>query len=227
MAIIKLGAIVTVIKGSIGGTAFKVQRGTQVMYRKSNGTSRSKLLQNNRLNFARSIFQRWTFLSTTDKNDWNDLATTILFPDKFGVQVNLTGRQLFTKVNINLQGISYYPNPTEFFTTDIPFLEISAAEIDLTAETFTITVDRMTLSDVYIISQFEVLNSPLPAPVFSTRKQIQVELNSGAGTYDIWPEFMAAFPHFSATSNVRGYFTFMSVYGLRSTTDVLLVTVTP
>lgn len=225
MAVVKMGAVVTTIKGSIGGTAFKVQRGSQVMYRKSNGTSTSKLLQNTKLGYARAIFQRWAFLSSTDKNDWNALALTITFPDKFGDLVNITGRQLFTKCNLNLQRIIYYTNPTVDFTTVVPELDVRGTSIDIVNEIFDVTIDRYDSQDMYILVQVEVSSRPLNQPTFTTRKTLQAQFSDANVVYNIWPEFIAAFPNFTAADNVRCYFTPMNIYGIKSVPYVNISTI--
>ncbi len=218
MAVIKLGALVTSIKGSLGGTCFKEQRGTQVMYRKSNGYSRAKLLQNNSLGYATTIFQRWAFLSDTLKSAWATQAAIYLFPDKFGNQVHLTARQLFTKCNINLQGLEYYDDVPAGFTNYIAEFSATVSEIDFSMNTAFTELGVESGIDTYVLVAIEVSKGSIQSPTFTRRKTIKRDLKSVDGNINYFDEIMENFPYVDNTYLFRVYITPMNVFGLRGTT---------
>lgn len=102
MAVIKLGAIVTGIAGSIGGTTFRRTINGNSAYNKSNGPSRNTAKGNDSLQARRMVIQTWATLDGSQKQDWETVASTLLFPDKFGDLKNITGRQLFIKMSNRL-----------------------------------------------------------------------------------------------------------------------------
>ena len=61
MATFKLGAIITDIAGSIGGTTLKRNGSYKVIMNKSSGSAYSPLLQNRALSYLGSIFKAWAF----------------------------------------------------------------------------------------------------------------------------------------------------------------------
>lgn len=218
MAVIQMGAIVTKIKGSIGGTAFKIQRGTQVMYRKSNGYSKDKLLANSSLGYARSIFQKWSFLSGSDKLAWNNQAAILFFPDKFGNPVHITGRQLFTKCNLNLRALGYYASPPEGFTPLVSLLTIEPPECDFALQVATCGIETESIGNTYVSLSLEVSLSPLPVPSYVSRKVIKTQVISTTDTFSFFDEMMENYPYITPDYYIRCYFTSMNEYGLKGST---------
>ena len=99
MATFKLGAIITDIAGSIGGTTLKRNGSYKVIMNKSSGTPYSRSLNNPSLQYLPYIFKSWSHLSDAEKAAWKEQALLYTFPDKFGTLRNLSGRQLFVKLN--------------------------------------------------------------------------------------------------------------------------------
>lgn len=112
MAVLKFGALVTEIKGSIGGTTFRMKGATPVIYNKPLRSNRSRNNVNNRSMDLGSLFGIWSTLSSTVRDDWNYQATLFTFPDKFGNLRNLTGRQLFVKLHAQSLNFAGNINPT-------------------------------------------------------------------------------------------------------------------
>ena len=99
MATFKLGAIITDIAGSIGGTTLKRNGGYKVMMNKSSGTPYSRSYNNPSLQYLPFIFKSWSRLAEEEKKAWEQQALLYTFPDKFGTLRTLSGRQLFVKLN--------------------------------------------------------------------------------------------------------------------------------
>jgi hypothetical protein len=217
MAVFQLGAIVTKIKGSIGGTAFKTQRATNVMFRKSNGYSRSKLLNNQALQYARYIFTRWGYLNPEVQSGWQNMAAIIFFPDKFGNQVHITGRQLYTKTNINLKRVEYFESISPTFSTVIPILDVEEGVINPVSKYLTLGVEYFDNATAYVEVSAQVSVNNLQSPVYNRRETLLFELITGAALLDLGTAFFAKFPYVTAGYNVRLYVTPVNIYGIKGT----------
>ena len=215
MAILKMGAIVTNIVGSIGGTTFKRNGNSNVIMNKPIGTSYSKLLLNKQLNGIRAIFQQWASITSVVRTAWNAAALLYTFPDKFGVMRNISGRQFFNKLNIQLlpvgslilspDGISNHIGSTtvsNFILSSAPF----AAALD-----FTIVDD-----DCWVLVQIEVSQKKLFSPIFSRRKITAFVHTLGTETIDLTTGILEQFPFINSTYNVRAYVTLMNDWGFKN-----------
>ena len=101
MATVKLGVMVSDIAGSLGAVTFRRFRGTTIVSQKQRGASRNTLFQNSAINILSPIFQEWKGLSDAVRDKWDAEALLFTFPDKFGTMRNITGRELYVKLNTN------------------------------------------------------------------------------------------------------------------------------
>lgn len=215
MAVIQMGAIVTEIKGSVGGTAFKKQRNTQVMYRKSNGYSRAKLLSNSALAYARYIFTAWSGLIEDDKSAWANEASILFFPDKFGNPVHITARQLFTKCNLNLRNLDYLPNPTIDFTSVVDVLDVDTPLINPTTNYATVNVEPLNGLDTYVLISVQVSINNLQSPTYQSRRVIKtVNINSST-LIDFATELYQTYPYLTSGYKIRLYVEAMNNFGIK------------
>jgi hypothetical protein len=214
MAIFKLGAIVTGIVGSIGGTTFKRGANNLIVTNKSFGGSRNKLLQNRQLNPIANLFKSWGFLSGVLQQTWIDEALNFQFPDKFGVQKFLTGRQLYTKMNIQLLPVGLYIDDASGMTSVVGELSISNALIypGTQEASFDFFLAAGTVS--YMVSA-EITNNFLRAPSFTRREVIYYDDATGTGTTDFGAQFFAKFPQFDSTYVARIYVDTINDYGFK------------
>jgi hypothetical protein len=215
MAVIQLGNLVTAVKGSVGGTCFKTQRGSQVMYRKSNGYSKNKLYLNSALGYARYIFAQWSLLTAEQQGSWNTEAAILLFPDKFGNQVHITGRQLYTKCNLNLRGLDYIPEPIGDFTSGVSVFLASGALVDIGDQSASVGLTIDAESPQYLFVSAEVSVNNLPAPVFSRRKILKTISITTDDTLSFGTEFFQQFPYVNENYKVRFYVDIMNGYGFK------------
>ena len=214
MAIFKLGAIVTGIVGSIGGTNFKRGANNLIMTNKSFGGSRNKLLQNKQLNPIANLFKSWGFLSSVLQQTWIDEALNFQFPDKFGVQKNLTGRQLYTKLNIQLLPVGLYNDDASGMTSVVGELGLSNALIDPAIQTASFDYFLASGSVSYMVSA-EITNNFLRAPSFTRREVIYFDDATGTGTADFGAQFFAKFPQFDITYVARFYVDTINGFGFK------------
>jgi hypothetical protein len=139
MAIFLLGALVTEIVGSIGGTTFKRQNSSRVMMKKSNGASRAKVYQNPRLIQNSYIFKKWRSLSEEDQSAWNTIASSNKVVNKFGASVNISGVAFQRKSDLQVNFLGFFPNPL-MWTSDLNTISFfGVPEIDWTNSTFSVT----------------------------------------------------------------------------------------
>lgn len=216
MATFKLGAIITDIAGSIGGTTLKRNGNYKVIMNKSSGTPYSRSLDNPSLQYLPFIFKSWSLLSEQEKAAWKEQALLYTFPDKFGTLRNLTGRQLFVKLNaqrwldtpsfVDVTAISSF---TENFT-------LLWAVYEPLAPFFNIAIqgDYSGYQKYYV--SLEISLQPLRAPSFISRKIIGVyEFTAGAGA-DILPDILKAYPFFNKNYNARLYICAVNNSGFKS-----------
>lgn len=216
MATFKLGAIVTEISGSIGGTTFKRNGSYKVIMNKSGGSPYSKSLLNPALSYLGSIFKSWAFLSEETKAAWDAQALLFTFPDKFGNLRNLSGRQLYIK--LNTQRYAYDPaviDPTTLDSTLPPFSITDAKKVSGTNQIFLQIYCADTSSRTYSVMA-EVSLKPLNAPTFISRKVFTHVVFEGSGSTDIYNTFASAFPYYSEAYNVRFYVCQLNASGFKS-----------
>lgn len=224
MATIKLGAIITQIAGSVGGTTFKRNGSSLVMMNKNFGGSYQKQLANPRLNQLKNIFQRFDQLDSQKKEFWKNKASGITFPNKFGDNVHINGRQLFTKLNAQLlpTGTSY--DVTDDFDSVVPEFTISNPFINIFPPTAVIEVNFVGTSQ-YVCIQAEVSSKGFNSPIFNRRKILVSEFTNVGGTVNFGTEFWREFPFVNNNYEVRIYVFLMNAYGFRNTPKIVVAPV--
>ena len=216
MATFKLGAIITDIAGSIGGTTLKRNGGSKVIMNKSSGTPYSRSYNNPSLQYLPFIFKSWSRLSDDVKAAWDEQALLFTFPDKFGTLRNLSGRQLFVKLNaqrwldtpsfVDVYTISSF---TENFILDSVIYEPLASSFYVS-----ISNDYLNLQKYYV--SLELSLQPLRAPLFISRKVIGIyEIPAGGGV-NILDDILKAYPFFNAKYNARLYICAVNNSGFKS-----------
>lgn len=216
MATFKLGAIITEIAGSIGGTTLKRNGSYKVIMNKSSGTPYSRSYNNPSLQYLPFIIKSWSRLEAVEKAKWKEQALLYTFPDKFGTLRTLSGRQLFVKLNaqrwlgnpsfVDVDTISSF---TEVFTLGHVIYEPLAPFFNISVE------GNYRGFQKYYVS-LEISLQPLRAPSFISRKIIGVyELEAGAGT-NILEDILKAYPFFNKNYNARLYICAVNNSGFKS-----------
>lgn len=218
MAVFKYGAFITDIAGSVGGTTFKRSPTLPIIQNKNFGPTRNKLFQNKQLSSISQIWSEWTKLTTLEKNNWIYQATLYQFTDKFGNLKNLTGRQLFTKLNIQLLPVNEKVLSTTGMNSNNNVFSILGSWIQGNQSDAGITVITATGSNNYMI-QAEVSLRDLQNPTFTRRKVFFFSLASGEEILNITDEFFSEFPYFSNKYTCIFYVTAINNYGFKSITQ--------
>jgi hypothetical protein len=225
VAIFKLGAIVTGLVGSIGGTTFRRGANNLVMQRKSFGASRSKLLQNQRLNQIGFIFNRFTTLSVEEQAAWNDLAGTIQFPDKFGVLKYLTGRQLFSKLNCQLLPLNNSVTDAESVSTTLYTATESFAECIVSSQICAITMNSPLGATTVMVSA-TYSTKPVTAPQFISREVLAFLEVDGTDIIDLGTKYFERYPYAIPGAYCQLYYTSINEFGFKSVQQFVEVVIT-
>ena len=216
MATFKLGAIITDIAGSIGGTTLKRNGHYKVIMNKPSGSAYSSLLQNRALSYLGSIFKAWTFLDTATQEAWNNAALSFTFPDKFGNLRTLSGRQLFIK--LHSQRYSYDStviDPATLDSTLPPFHLLDAKKVIGVNQLFLEITCEDTIIKTYSVMA-EVSLRPLNAPTFISRKVFTHVVFQGSGSTDVYTPFIASFPYYTEEYKARLYVCQLNSSGFKS-----------
>lgn len=207
MAVFQLGALVTEIVGSIGGTTFKRQGSSRVMMRKSNGASRAQVLQNPRLGLNASIFRSWSTLPNAEKVAWNSIAAANKVDDKFGNPVNISGVAFQRKMLLQVQYLGFTPDVYNWDNkvNTISFFNVPA--INWTNSTFEIIFDCLNgptliaLAVVYSLQPLQEPNFILRGVFFSSEFENQQ-------SYDLFDE-MTSFYGINDSAYVLGLYAYV------------------
>lgn len=219
MATVKLSGIITSIAGTIGGVTYRRHGATTVVSAKSSGSAKSVSVFNPRLSDLRTLVINWGSLSATVRANWVAAALLFTFPDKFGTYRNLSGRQLYLKLQGNqivVSGSALDPttlasaintgvNPVFVvsMTGGAPFL----AKLDFDA----------TISNTIVLIQVQMLKSLAISPTFTKRQIIAFKNYNSVTTYDFSSELLAKFPNIKTGDILQFYITYQNLSGFRST----------
>jgi hypothetical protein len=204
MAKYQLGAIVTSIVGSIGGTTFKRNGASSIMMRKSNGASSGKLFNNSRLANNSTIFRSWNSLTEEAKLAWEANARATKVKDKFGNDVNLSGVSFQRKCELAGQ-VFFFSNidPTTFTTDIFPFT-LGDVTINWADNNLKIFYDAPDGS-VALGLMLEYSQKNLNAPQFTRKGVFSVFEATGDSSFTIDLSTIPSLSFLNANYNLRLY----------------------
>lgn len=225
MAVAKLGSIITGLAGSIGGTTFRRYGTTLVVQNKVKGASKNKTLKNKALPILASIIQKWSTITVAERNEWNNQATLFLFPDRFGGQKYLTGRQLFIKLNAQASYIQALNIDVFNLNSTVPQIQINSFVFNW-AESALVTFSQ-SYTNLYVLFRFEILSNASVQPTFTKRKVIQTEGTNVATQVQIFEAILVNFYNLPIGTICRVYATPINMYGFVGITTYKETTVIP
>lgn len=130
---LRFGAIITDGFGKIGGHTVRRFRGTRSMYMTTMPTKTLAFQTNSAQQTLRNVFSQWSQFSGATQRAWRERALEYPFPDKWGYDKFLSGREFFSKVAINCVFGGYdLPDPTVSFG-QTPALEVTGVALNKTA----------------------------------------------------------------------------------------------
>lgn len=225
MAVFKMGALVTEMAGSVGGTSFRRFRGSFVMYNKSLGGAKSKLLSNHKLAYLGWLFRQWRSLGNDVKHQWKSEADKYTFPDKFGVNRILSPKDFFVKMNGNLSAVNQYFPAADNFDANLCVYNLARFRVDIDDKRALIEINMNNLENFFLF-QCVVSNKYPFSFVFDRKKLTSSTRNNDNFEIDIFDELIAQFPNIAAGNFVTLYHQSMSLYGMRSVKSATVIQVT-
>ena len=101
MALVNFSALVTSVKGSVGGITFSSTRSGTAVKRRLTGRKSVSSKQLRALSLNKQSLTDWSILGFGPRQSWSDYASVYTFTDRFGVTKALTGLNWFVLVNYN------------------------------------------------------------------------------------------------------------------------------
>lgn len=222
MAIIKLGSIVTNIAGSIGGTTFRRTPRGVISYNKQNRQSRSALASASQRLPIGNLFAQWRFLDKAIQSQYISLASLYSFPDRFGNQVFLSGRQFFTKLNSQLLPVNQVVNLNNF-DDEIPKSIVTEIELSVADEAFQVRVAGVVSSSYICVSVYNIRKGGSAKP-HAHFKPTFTRLVAVETVLDVWDDFKAQFPFAQIGSDFGCNIYFVNPSGFKSPVQSFVLT---
>jgi len=144
MAVILPGAIISDLRGSIGGVSFHQGRAGIIASKRSSQTKAKTVQQSEIQEIFIAALMNYQALTNTQKNLWNDYAVAYPHTNKFGQQRILTGQNYFFALN-------YY----RFYVGESLFQEPPARVLPPATGNYSVT-----LSSTQIIVTFDTAFNP-------------------------------------------------------------------
>lgn len=128
MAIIKLGALVSGIRGTIGGTIFSANKGSLYARAWSRGSNPRSAKQSTHRSTMVSMAQSWKALSTIEKGNWDVYAALPAqeLTNSLGDPYYISGFNWYVRISMNLASVGLPPVVTTP-TLGIPAIPLVAS----------------------------------------------------------------------------------------------------
>jgi hypothetical protein len=97
MASIKLGSIVSDIRGVIGGTVFSRNGGGAYAKARTSGTNPNSTAQQTVRSIISACYAAWSALTAAIREDWGTYAKNVTVPNRLGDQINLSGYNMYCR----------------------------------------------------------------------------------------------------------------------------------
>lgn len=142
MALVKVGATLSEISGTIGGVVFARNKGGLTARNKSSVVNpNTELQQANRTRFA-SLTSYWSSLDQAERNSWNLAASDLPITNRLGEARYLSGAQLFQRQNLPrlIVGQAVLETAVYQFMGAMPFGGFATATVDVTGDSTELTL---------------------------------------------------------------------------------------
>lgn len=169
MATIKMGAFATSIAGSIGGTTFRRQGSSIVVYNKPHGAGRSHILATSGIPQMVQAFSAWGQLSQSTQNAFSTSGAKLTYRDKWGDLQSYKGRELFVSVYNTAYHFDAVPTPPAIISGSVPQPTSFAVAAVSSTNAIEIEVPAGAASHKALIS-VEILKTAKQKPVYNRRK---------------------------------------------------------
>jgi hypothetical protein len=196
MANIKLGAIITDIAGSVGGSTFRRTQAGIVLYNKQGRQIKSAFSKFSRKNAIAQIFRAWGDLPPGEREQWAVNASLYPIKNKFGEDKILSARELYTKLNTQLLPVQSFSDVANFST--ILFAPVVYFNVlDISSETFILSWDGTASQSYLLVSMYQIRKNGSAKPTKAFRRTFW-ENGPGNGPIDIYYSVIEQFPFLKA-----------------------------
>jgi hypothetical protein len=97
MASIKLGALVSDIRGSIGGTVYSRNNGGAYAKARIKGTNPNSTMQQMCRSIMAAMFTAWSAVTATVRTNWGTYAQNVSMINRLGDTINLSGYNMYAR----------------------------------------------------------------------------------------------------------------------------------
>lgn len=141
MAKIKLGTLVSDIRGAVGGTVFSRNKGGAYARKNTAPTNANTTAQTQARGIFGQVSQAWRDLTGGQQNAWNVAAPNFPYTDVFGDAREYSGRTLFMKLNSQLLLVDNSASILTVPPTPAVLEAIFGAQLAVTTTTMTLTIN--------------------------------------------------------------------------------------
>ena len=226
MAKIKLGAIVVDMRGKSNGHVFSKNRGGAYMRTKVTPSNPQSTFQMNVRGIFAAISSAWSSLTAANRQSFENLVSSYARTDIFGDLRNPTGKNLFQRLNQNLEltgqaQLTTCPEPSE-----VPFANVIEAAGDVSIPGFDVTLGGDTTGSKLMIFATPPLSQGTKF-VKNKLRLIEVQDGAGAGSFDITASYAARFGAIALGQNIYVGVRVVNANGQASPLETVKATIIP
>jgi len=193
MAKIKYSALVSDIRGKLNGSVASRNRSGSYLRNKVTPLNPNTSAQANARSLLTNLSQGWRALTEAQRAAWNAAVSQFAKTNIFGDLVNPTGKNLYTRLGINLTNIGESILSDPPIPADVVGLSVTGLTIDIgTGDEMTIDTADSDANMSYLVEATPPV-SPGKNFVKSEYRLIQTESGSLGGTIDIKSAYVAKF----------------------------------
>ena len=209
MASIKLGTIVTGIKGKVGGNVFQGGRASGILKnltrakRKSGAiiiTNTGEEVLKSLGNFS-EVTKYWSQITIAERSSWDALLGVWTFTNKFGDVYNGTSYQIFTAVNVNRLILGLSLLATAPIKVDAEKITISIADYSVSGSCDLTIVGTTTNVQSIVVTASQQQNATRNVGSMTFR-QITAEVIPTLNLIDLLPSYQGAYARNPQTGSV-------------------------
>lgn len=202
MAKIKLGAIVVDMRGKSNGHVFSKNRGGAYMRTKVTPSNPQSTFQMNVRGIFAAISSAWSSLTAANRQSFENLVSSYARTDIFGDLRNPTGKNLFQRLNQNLEltgqaQLTTCPEPSE-----VPFANVTGSSANFSTPLFEIVLGGVTTGSKLMFFATPPLSQGTKF-VKNKLRLIAVQDGDVAGSFDITNAYTSRFGALAAAQNIH------------------------
>lgn len=199
MAKIKFGMFMTDARGKVGGQVFSKNRSGAFVRTKVTPTNAQTVRQSYIRNLLASLSQAWSTLSQSVRDGFDSAVNDWSKTDVFGDIRNPTGKNLYTRLNMNLENSGQAQITAVPAKVEVPILEGTAVELDIAAWT---VIGAVNVSGGVIVVSATAPQSQGTKFYKGKYRQIGTVASSSFANYNPKGQYVAKFGVTPLTSNI-------------------------